>query len=250
MQSSEDLGNTFGRSWELLSQNWIIVVPGVVVGILAAVVLWVLAVFGIGAAAGFGAMGMGVASYGAMMMGAAVMAIVLIIATLINVAYTTGMAGAAWSTGKAALDDGAAAFSGNAGSLLTAMIVLFLLGLVAGGLSIFTFGLAMLAFAIFFLYTFASVIIGRNSGTEALAESCRLAARNFGTTLIIVILLAIAALVGGFIGRVFHGIPVLGPAIGYVIMNVVGAYAALVVVGEYNKLRTPVTPVGVGTSGP
>src|SRR5579859_2625596 len=109
MQSSEELGNTFAHSWELLSQNWIIAAPGIVIGIVAAIIVWVLAIFGVGATAGFASAGMATAGVGAAMIGAALVGVVLMAAMLLNVAYTTGMAGAAWRTGKAALDDGAAA---------------------------------------------------------------------------------------------------------------------------------------------
>jgi hypothetical protein len=249
MQSSEELGNTFARSWELLTQNWIIIAPGIVIGILAAIIIWVLTIFGIGATAGFASMGMGAAGVGAAMMGMALVVIVLMIAALLNVAYTTGMAGAAWRTGKAALDDGASAFGSNASALFIAIVALFVLGVIAAGLSVFTFGLAMLAFVIFFLYTFASVIIGGHTAMDALGESCRIAARNFVMTLVVVILLAIAGMIGMWVTRILHFLPLLGFAAGYVIQNIVAAYATLVIVGEYNKLRSTVGPMGAGTGG-
>ena len=110
MQSSEDLGNTFSRAWQLLTANWIMIVPGIVIAIIAGVLIAVLAMVGFGAAAGFGTMGMAGAGIGAGLLGAAIIALVLILATILTIAYTTGMAGAAWRTGRATLDDGAAAF--------------------------------------------------------------------------------------------------------------------------------------------
>ncbi len=37
MQNSDDIGNVFARSWRLLSANWIIIVPGLVIGLLAGI---------------------------------------------------------------------------------------------------------------------------------------------------------------------------------------------------------------------
>jgi hypothetical protein len=65
-------------------------------------------------------------------------------------------------------------------------------------------------------------------------------------TLAIVILLCIAFFVAGLIGGVLHQIPFIGPIVQYVINQAVAAFATLVIVGEYIKLRTA-EPVGVGT---
>ena len=247
MQSSEELGNTFAHSWELLSQNWIIAAPGIVIGIVAAIIVWVLGIFGLGATAGFASAGYGGAGVGAALISGALIAIVAMLAALLNIAYTTGMAGAAWRTGKAALDDGASAFGSNASALFIAIVALFVLGVIAAGLSVFTFGLAMLAFILFFLYTFASVIVGGHTAIDALGESCRITARNFVMTLVIVIVLAVAGFIGAWIARLLHFMPLLGFIVGYVIQNVVAAYATLVIVGEYMKLRSTVGPMGAGT---
>lgn len=64
MQSSEELGNTFSRSWELLSKNWVIVVPAIVIAVVAGIVIAVFGMFGMASAVGFGAAGMGGASVG------------------------------------------------------------------------------------------------------------------------------------------------------------------------------------------
>ncbi len=33
-----DIGNTFSRAWQLLTSNWIIIVPGIIIGIVAGIV--------------------------------------------------------------------------------------------------------------------------------------------------------------------------------------------------------------------
>ena len=247
MQSSEDLGNTFSRSWQLLSSNWIIIVPAIVIAIVAGVIIAILSTFGLASAVGFGAVGMGGASIGTMMLAGAVVGLVLLLASILTLAYTTGMAQAAWQTGKATLDDGAAAFREDAGSLLAAIVLLVIVGIIAVLLAPFTFGLSMLAFWLFFIYTFASVVVGKRSGTEALGESARITAKNFLMTLLVGVLLAITFMIAGWIGNVLHQIPFLGPIISYVIDQIVAAFATLVIVGEYIKLRSTVQPVGVGT---
>ncbi len=246
MQSSEDLGNTFSRAWELLTHNWIIIVPAIVIAIVAGVIIAVLGMFGMASAVGFGSAGMGGASVGSVMLTGAIVGAVLLIASILTVAYTTGMAEAAWRTGTATIDDGATAFREDAGSILAAVVLLFILGVIAVLLSIPTFGLAMLAFWLFFLYTFASVVVGKRSGTEGLAESARITTKNFLMTLAIVVLLAIAFFIAAWIGAILHHIPFLGAIVSYIINQAVAAYATLVVVGEYIKLRSTVN-VGVGS---
>ena len=96
MQSPEGLGNTFGRSWELLSSNWIMLVPGLVIGIVAAVIVFFLVGAGLIGGAGLGAAGAGGAGLGAIAMAGMLSAIIMLVAMILTIAYTTGMAGAAW----------------------------------------------------------------------------------------------------------------------------------------------------------
>jgi hypothetical protein len=247
MQSSEDLGNTFSRAWELLSNNWIIIVPAIVIAVICGIIIALLGMFGFASAVGFGAMGMGGAGLGAMMLTGMVLGLIVLLASILTVAYTTGMAEAAWRTGKATLDDGAAAFRQDAGSLIAAVVLLFIIGIIAVILLPFTLGLSALAFWLFFIYTFASVVVGRRSGTEALAESARLTLKNFLMTLLVVILLAAAFAIAAWVGGILHFIPFLGAIVSYVINQAVAAYATLVIVGEYIKLRPTIETVGVGT---
>ena len=239
MQSPEGLGNTFGRSWELLSGNWIMLIPGLVIGIVAAVIVFFLVGAGLIGGAGLGAAGATGAGLGAFVMAGMLAAMVGLVAVIVTVAYTTGMAGAAWRTGHATLDDGAAAFRKDAGSILVAVVLLIVLAFVAGILSIFTFGLALLAFILFFMYTFASVIVGGHSGAEALGDSARVATRNFLTTLLLLVLLCVVSFLGTWLGGVLSHIPLLGRVVAMVIQQIVAVYATLVIVGEYIKLSSP-----------
>src|SRR5579884_2540401 len=206
MQASNGLGNTFSRSWELLCANWIIIVPAIVIAIVAGIVIALLGMFGMASAVGFGAVGMGGAGIGSVMLTGAIIAGVLLIASILTIAYTTGMADAAWRTGTATIADGAAAFREDASSLVAAAVLLFVIGLCAVFLSVFTFGLALLAFWLFFIYTFASVVVGKRSGVDALSDSARITTKNFMMTLAIVILLAIAFFIAGWVGGVLHHI--------------------------------------------
>lgn len=247
MQSPEGLGNTFGRSWELLSGNWIMLIPGLVIGIVAAVIVFFLVGAGIIGGGGLAAAGAGGAGLGALAMAGMLSAIIMLVAMILTIAYTTGMAGAAWRSGRATLDDGAAAFRKDAGSILVAVVLLVVLAAVAAFLSIFTFGLAMLAFVLFFMYTFASVIVGGKSGTEALGDSARVATKNFVTTLLLLVLICVVAFVAGWVGHLLGQIPLLGGIISMVIQQIVAVYATLVIVGEYIKLSSGPPTVAVAT---
>ena len=252
MQTSQDLGNTFERAWQLLSNNWIIIVPAIVIAIVAAVLVWGLGLFGLASAVGFGTVGMSSAGFGAAMLTGLVVGLVLLIASILTVAYTTGMADAAWRTGTATLADGTTAFREDAGSLLTAIVLLIILGLLATVLAPFTFALSLLAFWLFFIYTFASVVVGKRSGMEALGESARLTSRNFLMTLAVIVVLCIAFIIAAYVGNVLHRVAVIGPIVSYIIDQVVAAYATLVIVGEYIKLRQgqPVSAGGPPTAPP
>jgi hypothetical protein len=246
MQSSEDLGNTFSRAWQLLTANWILIVPGIVIAVVAAIVVWLLTFYGLASAVGLSAVGMGGAGVMSAFLSALIIGVVLMLATILVVAYTTGMAGAAWRTGTATLDDGAAAFREDGAQIFVAIVLLFLLGICAVALSIPTLGLALLAFYLFFLYTLPAVIVGNRRAGEAIGESARITAKNFLTTLGVVVLLAIAFIVATWIARFFGGLPLIGMIVRQLIMQIVTVYATLVIVGEYVKLRSTVETVSVG----
>ncbi|MDQ6929335.1 MAG: hypothetical protein M3126_01535, partial [Candidatus Eremiobacteraeota bacterium] len=232
-QQGQDFGAVFGRSWQLLSGNWVIIVPGIIIGIVAGLIVGFLATTGVVSGAVLGSAGAPAAGFVSVILAGLVSAIVVTIATLISVAYTSGMAAAAWRTGTATFADGAAAFSREGASLFTAMILLFLIGLVAFLLAPFTLALSVAAYAIFFIYTIPSVVVDDVPGMEAVSGSFRLALANFVPTLIIIVLIGVIAMLAGFVGHLFNGIPFLGWMIQFALQQAVVAYAMLVVVGEY-----------------
>lgn len=235
-QSAGDLKRTFVHSWELLTRNWVLIVPGIVLAVLAAAVqvLFTVAVMGSIVITGNGSPDATIATN-------ALVGIVELLITipfaLAQMAYVTGMAGGAWLHGTTTLGDGWNALSHRLLSLVVAAMLLFLIGLCAAVLSTVTFGVPLAIYAVFFIYTMASVIIGSRGPVDAIAESCRLALANLGPTLAVVaLILVIATLgswIGGLVGRIseFSGWLVAG-----VLQQIIVAYASLVVTGEYLKL--------------
>jgi len=224
-QSARDLENTFERAWNLLLHNWIIIVPGIVFGLV-----------------GSGLTSL-VTSLGGYVSDTLVEISALIVWTVIAVvqlAYSTGMAGAAWARERARLSDGWSAFTHRGLQITLAMIALMALGIVAAALAKLTFLISLLAYMVFFIYTMASVIIGERGPLHGLGESCRLAFRNVLPTLIVVVLIALIAAAGGWLGSLVGGLagPV-GGAIAGLLQQAIVAYASLVIVGEYAKLRRP-----------
>lgn len=246
MQSPSDVGNTFSRAWELLTANWIIIVPGIVVGIVAAIAIGLMTMSGMVVTAGAAALAGGGAGFGALMLSGLAVAVIGALAFVITTAYTTGMADAAWRTGTATLADGSAALRARGSDIFIAGLLLLLLCIVAFALMLPTLFISLLAFSLFFIYTFAAVIVGNASGPQALGESCRIALANFGATALVVVLLVVAAVVGGIIGGMFRNVALLGPIVQYVVQYVILAYATLVIVGEYIKVRGA-SPAMVGT---
>jgi len=233
--------NIFARAWDLLTRNWTIIVPGIVVGLIVGIVSGLYSLtqpytYGdpSGSAMSF-AYGIGGFVSGV------ILAIVAIAGYIVTQCYTAGMAGAAWQRGRATLADGAQAVNEDGGNVLTAAIYLFLFGILAIVLAPFTLFLSVFAFYLFTLYTIPAAVVGNRRGMDAIRESFAIARARFGTTLIIGILLGLLQLVGRLIAHIFSFAPLLGPIIGAIIAQVVVAYAVLVIVGEYLVLRPGVT---------
>ncbi|MFY9781645.1 MAG: hypothetical protein WAJ85_14180 [Candidatus Baltobacteraceae bacterium] len=216
--------SVFGRSWNLLRKNWAIVVPGLVIGAVAGAVQFVLAPEHSGIPAG---------SLPARL----IVDVVQILAPILGIAYTTGMATAAWQSGKATFADGKRALDRDALNVFVAMVALFALGLAAAFLAPFTAYVSLFVYLYFCIYTMAAAVVGERSGLEAIAESMQIAYHRPVTTLILVA--AIVAIVGimGLVAELLSATPLVGPLVSTVVVQAVIAYVTLVVVGEYVALR-------------
>ena len=229
MPSPPTVENTFARSWELLTKNWIIIVPGLVIGIVVGVIDYFISPHYEGSP-GFADAWVG-ATAGILMM------LVNLVGQILAQCYMTGMAGAAWIRGTAELSDGSRAFQRDAGNVLIAIIGLAIALVVAAILAIPTLGISLLLYWYFFIYTFPAAIIGERPGFAAMGDSFRIATRRVAPTLIVVIMIACIAFIGWLIASVLHYVPFIGPIIGAILAEIVLAYVTLVVVGEYIALR-------------
>lgn len=231
--------NLFGRAWELLSRNWVIIVPGVVVGVVVGVISGVFNLMQ--APDDTAGVAMSLTHGFAAFVSTVVIAVVAVAGYIVTQCYTAGMAGAAWARGTTALADGAQAVNEDAGNVFMAGLGLLLVGIVAALLIIPTLGLSIAAFYLFTLWTIPAAVIGNQRGFDSLKESFTITKSRFGTTLIIGVLLALLQLVGRFIAHLFAFAPLLGPIVAAIISQMVVAYAMLVIVGEYLVLRPTVT---------
>ena len=245
----QSIENVFVRSWDLLTRNWVIIVPGIVVGFAAGVISggiqFVLspAIYGDPTTVAGS-----VARFGANVSTALVTSVIGIAAFIITQCYVVGMAGAAWQRGTTTLADGAAALNEDAGNVFIAGLLLLVGGIIAAFLAPFTLGLSLLAFYLFAIYTLPAAIVGNRRGMDALRESFALVRARFAPTLILVICLFAITLVAGLIAGIFSAAPLLGPIVGAIISQITVCFAALVIVGEYLTLRgaaaaPPVPPV-------
>jgi hypothetical protein len=107
MPSPQSVESTFSRSWELLSTNWIMIVPGFVIGIVVGVIDYFIAPHST-AATQYDTTWWTAASAGILV------ALVNLAGYIVSQCYVTGMAGAAWQSGHAQLSDGSAAFERDA----------------------------------------------------------------------------------------------------------------------------------------
>lgn len=235
-----EVGSAFSRSWQLLSSNWIIIVPGLIIGLIAGILT---GLFYHPPVVTYDANGVPVVS-GAVTgaLGGMIVWIVAMIATVITITYTTGMAGAAWATGRATLADGARAFERDGAQVFMAMIGLFAIGLLAAFCAIFTLGLSMLAYLVFFLFTMPAVVVGERPGFAAMQDSIQIALKRFGPVIITVLLIAVISIISGIIAGALSFAPLIGPIVSAAIQQVVIAYVTLVIVGEYLAFRGDSAP--------
>lgn len=217
-------GNVFGGAWKLLVRNAAIVVPGLVAAALAATVQAILVPEESSAA-------------NAPLWPGLLQWVVQILTSILSISYTTGMANAAWTTGRASFADGARAYRRDGGHVFVAMIALFVLGAGAAVLAAPTYLLSLVAYAFFFIYAMASAVVGERPGFAAVAESVQIAIARPVPTLLVVAGIALVAFVSGFVAELLAAAPFVGPLVEGILVQVTIAYAVLVVVGEYRALR-------------
>jgi len=224
----QSVGHVFSRSWTLLTNNWALLIPGLIIGIASGIVVTLLTPHADAESAPgiLGQLALGVLA-----------GIIGLLAQIATTAYTTGMAGGAWATGKTSLADGRRAFSRDGVNVFIAMIGLGVLGVVAIVLSPFTLFVSVLAYYLFTLYTMASVVVGERPGLRALSESFSIAIERFFPTLLIAVLLGVVYVLVGVFASLLSFAPFVGPIVSAVIVQCVTAYATLVIVGEYLELR-------------
>ncbi|HKU68831.1 MAG TPA: hypothetical protein VJP85_13730 [Candidatus Baltobacteraceae bacterium] len=239
MQPKPGIGATLLRAWGLLCANPLIIVPSILLGIASAAIATVLSQRGVLSWAFFSDMdvqGPGAFWY---FFGTIVAMALRIVAAVAAIAFTAGMAAAAWRSGTAQFADGAEAFRRNGVQAALALVLLTLVGLVAAALVVPTFGLSVLLYMIFLLYAMPAVLVGNRGAYDAIVESVSIAWRSFGVTFVVVLLVIALAVAGGKLGDLAAGLPFVGQLLGWVVMEAVVAYATLVVVGEYLQLGSP-----------
>ena len=214
----------FARALKLLAANWQIVVPGLVAGALSAIVSAIL----------------GPASQQEGLTGTIVWflsAALQLIASIVAIAYTTGMAQAAWERGAANFADGYRAFSRDAGHVFVAMIGMFVAGLIAAWASRYTWGLGIAVYFFFFVYTMPAAVAGELGGLHAMAESAQLALRRPVATGIMLLVLGGIAFLVTLLSSFLWAAPLGGPVAVALLGQVLISYFVLVAVGEYLDLR-------------
>ncbi len=230
---SESVENIFARSWSLLTKNPVIIVPGLVVGLVVGIIQALVAPHPAAVDPNADPSAV-IAGASHIFASAAISIVVGVLAFLINQTYTTGMAGAAWENGATTLRDGSAAFREDAGRLLAAVLLIALLGIVAG---LITFGLGWFVVLFFAIYVVPAVVLDNYGAVPALKLSATIAMKRALSTIIIIVMVFIIGLVLGVLTLPLAFIPFLGPIVSAVLAQAVTAYATLVIVGEYLNVR-------------
>jgi len=208
------------NSLALLVRNPVIVLPGIIVGAVAA-------------GAEFAVVTLALPDW--LLLGA--IYLVALLLALVQMAYVTGMAGAAWVHGRTQLRDGWDALTHRGVAAAGAGALLLLIGFCAAVLAPATLFVTVLAYAVFFIYTMAAVVIGGKAPIAGIVESAATALRNPLPTIGIVLLIAVIAALGGWLGTLAGRLSdVAGALVAGLLQQVIVAYASLVVAGEYLKL--------------
>ncbi|MGC2129995.1 MAG: hypothetical protein WA629_07865 [Candidatus Aquilonibacter sp.] len=236
-QSARDLESTFARAWALLMRNPVILVPGIVIGVLIVVIelgFRLLAESPVVTIAGNGSADAAAATESITALTQFLISLGL---ALSQMAYVTGMAGAAWKHGRTSLSDGFDAFANRFAPATGAAFLLLVMGLCAAVLAPVTFGVTLLIYALFFIYTMAAVVIGERPPVAGIVESASTALANLLPTFAVVVLIAVIAAAGGWLGSLAGRVSDLaGWLVAGLLQQVVVAYASLVIAGEYLKL--------------
>ncbi len=218
-QSARDLESTFARAWVLLARNPVILVPGIVAGALQT------------------AASIATQAVSDQLLLVGLLVTVTLAISLAQLAYTTGMAGAAWRHERTSLRDGWEALAHRLWPAAGAAVLLLVMGFCAAALAPTTFGVTLLVYAVFFIYTMAAVVIGERPPIAGIVESASTALANALPTLAVVGLIAVIAALGGWLGLLAGRFSELGGALlAGLIGQVVVSYASLVIAGEYLKL--------------
>jgi hypothetical protein len=221
---ARSLATIFGESWRLFVRNPLIVAPGIVIALFARV-LQVIVLPGPDATSG------------EKIVGTVLVDVIQLLATVASIAFTTGMAAAAWESGHCTLSDGWRAFARDGGQVFVALVGLLLIATGAAFLFPFTFGLSAVAFGFFCLYVMPAAIVGERQGFAAIRESWQLAYDRVLPTLGIVLGLFLIFAAIGIIAAFLAIAPGLGPIPAAIAGALLGgaaiAFGTLVIVGEY-----------------
>jgi hypothetical protein len=227
-ESAGSLSNVFSESWRLLVRNPIIVVPGVVIGFAKSLLELAIAP---------GLDGGSARHIATIVLGY----VIQLLATVASIACTTGIAAAAWERGAGTLGDGWNAFAREGGRVAVAFLGVLLIGIVAGILTPFTYGLSAIAFGFFCLYVMASAVVGERNGLAAIRESWTIAYERVVPTLGMAFGLFLVFLAVGIAAEALSLAPGVGelPAaiLATLLIGAALAYASLVIVGEYLVYR-------------
>jgi hypothetical protein len=225
----------FSRSLTLLSSNWLLLVPGLIAGLIIAVIksLFVFWFFvpEMSMHAGMFSAVAGLLSswfaYGTLNG----------VLTLIAIAVMTSMAGRVWDDGRATFDDAVRVFRENDNQLFLSLLQIIGITLVAAFLALPTGGVSICAAFFFLTYAVASAVIGQRPGFAAIRDSFDIAMRRLGPTLILFAAYCGLLMIAGMLSFVFGRIFFIGPLISGILQQAVTAYMTLVIVGEYIRVQ-------------
>ncbi|HMD02681.1 MAG TPA: hypothetical protein VKG44_06900 [Candidatus Baltobacteraceae bacterium] len=230
------------RALALLTKNWILALPTAVASLILAIVL----VFGaislatatvVGHAAGGGLGTLAGIGTGALLVLAGL--IVGIVVLIVAQAVVMRAAEDAWQGRPVDLAASFTAVSGRLPDLFTAIVLSFLIMLIPILLCFVLIGFPLIIVGAYFLmFVTPAVIIGGQGGAAAIRTSFQISTQNVGPSLIALLGILGAALIGNIAGAIASHIPLVNLVVPFAIGGLTSAYGALVAARFFDILSS------------
>lgn len=232
-----DIVGILKESVDTVKNNFIIIIPTVIVSIIIAF-LSILLIGG--SIASMAVIGGGKIDNTAAMMEAAsgLMGIALVLGLISMVLGTIShgvviaMAKEAIDTGKTSINSGINSAIDKIGHLIIAAILVSIIVMIGG----FLFVLPGLIATFLLMFTFVGIIVNNYSAIEAMKRSFEIVKTNLKDSVVLFLVVIVIGFLFAIASSIFNIIPILGQLIGMALMGLFWGYISIVLVKAYDEM--------------